>query len=92
MIIQQIIIFNYQPNSIHCSTTSYDFLPDDLVSVPNPSIALLKGLLFLLLRVGVVSDPKPPSARLLTLVLLPLMFHPASDLTWDWLIDSNTEL
>ena len=42
-------------------------------------MALEKGLLFLLERVGVLMEPRPPSARLLTLVTLPLMFHPASD-------------
>ena len=59
-------------------------LPDDLVRVPNPSIALEKGLLFLLLRVGVVRDPRGPSARLLTLVVLPRMFQPDSGLSEDW--------
>ena len=41
-------------------------------------MALEKGLLFLLERVGVLMEPRPPSARLLTLVTLPLMLHPAS--------------
>jgi len=54
------------------------FPPDDLVRVPKPSIALENGLLFLLLRVGVVMDPRPPSAKLLTLVVLPLILHPIS--------------
>ena len=43
-------------------------------------MALEKGLLFLLLRVGVVKEPRPASARLLTLVVLPLMLQPASGL------------
>ena len=55
-------------------------LPEDLVSVLKPSMALEKGLLFLLLKVGVVMDPRPPSARLLTLVVLPRRFQPASGL------------
>ena len=38
------------------------YVPDDRVSVPKPSMALEKGLLFLLLLVGVV---------MLTLVVLP---------------------
>ena len=58
-------------------------LPEDRVRVPNPSMALENGLLFLLLRVGVVREPRPASARLLTLVVLPLMFQPASGLTED---------
>ena len=41
-------------------------------------MALENGLLFLLERVGVLMEPSPPSARLLTLVTLPLMLHPAS--------------
>ena len=54
------------------------------MSVPNPSMALEKGLLFLLLRVGVVREPRPASARLLTLVVEPRMFQPASDLSEEW--------
>ena len=46
-------------------------------------MALENGLLFLLLRVGVVREPRPASARLLTLVVLPRMFQPASGLSED---------
>ena len=42
-------------------------------------MALEKGLLFLLESVGVLMEPRPPSARLLTLETLPLMFQPASE-------------
>ena len=44
-------------------------IPEDLVSVPNPSIALENGLLFRLLRVGVVMAN--PSPKLFTLLVLP---------------------
>ena len=59
-------------------------VPEDLVRVPKPSIALEKGLLFLLLNVGVVMAPSPPSLRLLTLVLLPAMFQVLSGLVTAW--------
>ena len=45
------------------------YIPEDLVRVPKPSMALEKGLLFLLLRVGVVMAS--PSPRLFTLFVLP---------------------
>ena len=53
-------------------------LPEERVKVPNPSMALEKGLFCLLLRVGVARLPRPGpgSARLLTLVLLPCRLQP----------------
>ena len=47
-------------------------------------MALENGLLFLLERVGVLMEPRPPSARLLTLETLPLMLQPASGLRVAW--------
>ena len=49
-------------------------LPDVLVRVPNPSMALEKGLLFRRERVGVIG-PKAESLALAMLVVLPDMFQ-----------------
>ena len=54
--------------------TEKKYIPEVLVRVPKPSMALENGLLFRLERVGVIG-PKAESLALAMLVVLPDMFQ-----------------